>query len=81
MAMLPAQSSSAPSGSRRLGQLGGKVGVLDHLGTAVDDHDHAQLLVGREPLDDLERHLRLGLRCRPMNAGSAIWTSGLSTWK
>ena len=60
-AMLPAQSSSRPSGSRRLGQLGGQVGILDHLGPAVDRDDHAQLLVGREPLDHLERHLGVGL--------------------
>ena len=50
-----------PFGHAPAGQLGGQVGVLDHLRTAVDGHDHAQLLVGREPLDDLERHLGVRL--------------------
>ena len=44
--------------------------------------DHAQLLVGRRAsrstLNDISAS---AWRCRPMKAGSAIWTSGLSTWK
>ena len=34
--MLPAQSSRLPVGLAALGQLGGQVGILDHLRTAVD---------------------------------------------
>ena len=59
--MLPAQSWRLPFGLAALGQLGREVGILDHLRPAVDrDHD-AELLVGRELLDHLERHLGLGL--------------------
>ena len=59
--MLPAQSSRLPSGSRRSASSVGQVGILDHLRAAVDGDDQAELLVGGELLDHLERHLGVGL--------------------
>ena len=44
------------------GELRRQVGVLDHLGLAIDGDDDAEFLFGREPLDDLERNLRVRLR-------------------
>ena len=51
----------AAVGLAALGQLGGQVGILDHLRAAVDSDHHAQLLVGADLLDHLERHLGVGL--------------------
>ena len=60
--MLPAQSSSAPSGTRRLASSGGRSEYSITCGRPSTDDDHAQLLVGREPLNDLERDLRAGFQ-------------------
>ncbi len=65
----PGPQLQAPLGQAALGQGGREVGVLDHLRAAVDGHHHAELLVGRDLLDHLERHLGAGLAVQAEEGG------------
>ena len=77
--MLPAQSSSGPSGSRRPASSGGRSEYSITWGRPSTITTTPSFSSGESRSTTLNDISASASRCRPMNDGSAIRTRGLST--